>query len=325
MTDDNNQPLSPASRFNAIVLGKMQKAFNKNQEVDLTSVIPLSYAARLAERKEQQTGELSQWKNTTVSNYFSEETSTRPKSYVPTVSQSSTDTTVLLSLFPDDPPLIKFPLSDALQNLLWVSGLQSTQYAQEISQTLPKVIRNGEVLWHSEVCANNMVVKCNPEIVVKIVPNKGDTTEFTSLQYLAQKVPDIPAPKPLGLIVIGDTSYIFISFIPGETLDKVWSTMSENQKNSISDQLNELFLELRQLQAREGMHLGGVSGEGCKIREGTPVSASHLSATVQNLKISNSQTRILGVLYISDSCAACYQIRRRHMCSRMETYSLRTS
>ena len=135
---------------------------------------------------------------------------------------------------------------------------------KKLLETLPKVIQQGEILWQSKTNTDNVVVKCNQEVVVKIVPSMGDYTEFTSLQYLADHVPEIPAPKPLGLIGVGDLSYVFMSFIGGTTLERAWPGMLASQKKSITEQLNKYFLRLRQQQCPDGVAFGGVSGEGCK-------------------------------------------------------------
>ena len=96
------------------------------------------------------------------------------------------------------------------------------------------------------------------------MPNFDDYTEYTSMQYLAQHAPEIPVPKPLGLLVSNRTSYIFMSFIPGVTIDQVWAKLSRDQKFSIGNQLNSELFKLRQLKLHDGVPLGGVCGEGCK-------------------------------------------------------------
>jgi hypothetical protein len=165
---------------------------------------------------------------------------------------------------PDGQLRVVFPLPDQVQTLLQVPKLPNTCCAQSIPEKLPQVIQNGQILWQSEVCTNNVVVKCSPEIAVKITPNKDDFTEYTAMQYVAKNVPGVPAPKPLGLITMGTVSYIFMSFIPGMTLDKVWPSLCESQKETISSQLNDLFLQLRRQRLPDGMGFGGVCGEGCK-------------------------------------------------------------
>lgn len=92
--------------------------------------------------------------------------------------------------------------------------------------------------------------------------------------------PDIAAPRPLGMMTPKATSYIFMSFVPGITLDKIWSSLSDGQKDLISDQLNDLLLRLRNLQKPDHLPLGGVGGERCKDTRRHTRSCRKVIATV---------------------------------------------
>lgn len=52
-----------------------------------------------------------------------------------------------------------------------------------------------------------------------------------------------------------------MSYIPSTTLRDAWPTLSHDNKLSIQQQLNELFVELREIK-QHGGRLGGVGGEG---------------------------------------------------------------
>jgi hypothetical protein len=39
------------------------------------------------------------------------------------------------------------------------------------------------------------VLKCNEELVAKVIGNDEDYTKYASIQYLTDNAPDIPAPK----------------------------------------------------------------------------------------------------------------------------------
>lgn len=145
---------------------------------------------------------------------------------------------------------------------------------------LRKAIQEGHIIWQSETTQNYSVVKCNSSIVVKILPGLEDHTEYTTMQYLMKHAPDIPAPRPLGMMTSEATSYIFMSFIPGITPDKIWTSLSERQKDLISDQLNDLLLKLRNLQKPDLLPLGGVGGEGCKDTRRHTRSCRKVIATV---------------------------------------------
>lgn len=145
---------------------------------------------------------------------------------------------------------------------------------------LRKAIQAGHIIWQSETSHNHSVVKCNERIVVKIIPGLEDHTEYTTMQFLMKHAPGIPAPRPLGVVTLKATSYIFMSFVPGITLDKIWSSLPEGQKDLISNQLNDLLLKLRNLQKPDHMPLGGVGGEGCKDTRRHTRSCTKVIATV---------------------------------------------
>ncbi len=160
---------------------------------------------------------------------------------------------------------VVFPLSESVQTLLGVHAHTiSNGHSQSLSTNLNNIIKISEIIWQSKACCGHTVVKCSANIVAKIVPSLEDYTEYTSMQYLVQHAPDIPAPKPLGLVSSNRTSYIFMSFVPGLTVNQIWPQLSRDQKASISDQLNDALLRLRALNVPDSVSLGGVDGEGCK-------------------------------------------------------------
>lgn len=108
-----------------------------------------------------------------------------------------------------------------------------------------------------------MVFKFTAGTVVKAVRRVHDYTEYTTLQYLQQHRPSIPAPKPLGLVRMSGISLIFMTHMPSTALGEVWHKLDGDQKNSIREQLDSIFKDLRSI-PYNGLSLGGVVGEGCK-------------------------------------------------------------
>jgi hypothetical protein len=159
-----------------------------------------------------------------------------------------------------------FTLSPSVSNLLETFGnspQDSMNSGDDFARRLDMFLQASEIIWVSEACANHRVVR-HADVVVKIVPNLGDFTEYTSMLYLEKHHPEIPASRPKGLLTIEGTAYIFMSYIPGITLNRVWKFLCEGQKKSIRDQLDRILLKLRDLRHPEEMPLGGVRGEGCK-------------------------------------------------------------
>jgi hypothetical protein len=108
------------------------------------------------------------------------------------------------------------------------------------------------------------VVKCNEDIVAKVIWGNMDYTEYTSMQFLAERAPDIPAPRTHSLIALGPFRVIFMSYIPGITLAQAWPRLSHEGKLSIQQQLEDIFCRLRSLRQEDGRELGGVCGEWVK-------------------------------------------------------------
>lgn len=184
-----------------------------------------------------------------------------------------------------------FPLSESVRDLLQV-GTHDKRVIQPqfLSIKLSNMIESSEVIWKSETCSGCAVIRCSEKIVAKIVPEINDYTEYTSMQYLEEHAPEIPAPRPLGLLVSKTTSYIFMSFVPGLTVNKIWPKASHEQKISISNQIGEVLLKLRQINVPDGVSLGGVCGEGCKdARRHTRISQERIStcAAFEDFQFSN--------------------------------------
>jgi aminoglycoside phosphotransferase (APT) family kinase protein len=68
-----------------------------------------------------------------------------------------------------------------------------------------------------------------------------------ALEYLAQHAPEIPAPRPHGLVKLADLNVMFMSYVPGCTLAKAWAGMSIKDKKTIQNQMNKTFLKVRSL------------------------------------------------------------------------------
>ncbi len=137
------------------------------------------------------------------------------------------------------------------------------------------MLEAGEIIW--SYCGT-YVVKYGSDFVVKI--KDPDTTEYSSMAFLEQAGNPIPAPKPLGLVTVDGYAYLFMSYIKGDTLEKVWPRLNTEQKGSLKSQLNGMLEKLRGLSRPKGCHLGGVRGEGCKdTRRSTRIS----KAPIQNV------------------------------------------
>ncbi|KAK1144373.1 hypothetical protein N8T08_005526 [Aspergillus melleus] len=141
---------------------------------------------------------------------------------------------------------IVYPLSEKVIPLL---AQYSTQEDESIDgektpvSALTKLIWGSPKLWESPI--RGVVVKCSEDIIAKVVTGNRDYTEYTSMQYLMKQAPDIPVPRPHGLIAFSPLRVIFMTYIPGKTLAQAWPSLSHDNKVSIQHQLNGIFRRLR--------------------------------------------------------------------------------
>ncbi|KAJ5571990.1 hypothetical protein N7535_005650 [Penicillium sp. DV-2018c] len=157
---------------------------------------------------------------------------------------------------------VVFPLSNTVITLITTSSKNSPNgHKKPLATSLKQLLLDSPKLWESPV--RGMVVQCSENIVAKVIIGNGDSTEYTSLQFLAQRAPDIPVPRAHGMVALGPFSVIFMSYVPGMTLAQAWPTLSQKEKLSIQQQLGDIFYHLRSLRP-DSQHIGGVHGEGAK-------------------------------------------------------------
>lgn len=174
------------------------------------------------------------------------------------------DTRSLLE--PTETAEILSPLSGELSRLLPDTG--------NLTESIIDLFARAEVIFQNRWGLSTMVLRIAEDIVVKFSRAADDTDEYSALEYLRKYLPNFPSPKPHGLIKLSDYYLMFMSYVPGSDLEKVWPQLDTAQKRSVSTQLNTLFLELRSLPYPKNKPLGGLQGQGCKDgRRGLRVSS----------------------------------------------------
>jgi aminoglycoside phosphotransferase len=194
---------------------------------------------------------------------------------VPPEPSESTQSNGHLSIpLPTDPSDIVRPLSDAVKSILDIhSDKASLAQGFELTNALARTLKNSEIIWQSKSSSNRYVAKLSSNLAVKSFRGISDFTEYTSMEFLELHKPHLPVPRPHGLITAGGSAYLFMALVPGISLNKIWPELQEEQKMDLSNELNFIFLDLRQLECPDGTPLGGPGGEGCKdTRRHTRVS-----------------------------------------------------
>lgn len=131
-----------------------------------------------------------------------------------------------------------------------------------LSENLLNLLTKGEILYNW--AASILVLKVSETLVVKVTNEQAAFTEHSSLSFLQEHLPSFPAPRPHGLVRLSNTHLLFMTFIPGQDLEKVWPQLDNHQKQSITNQLGPLFHQLRSIPYQSSTALGGVGGDGCK-------------------------------------------------------------
>ncbi|CUA75541.1 hypothetical protein RSOLAG22IIIB_05939 [Rhizoctonia solani] len=79
------------------------------------------------------------------------------------------------------------------------------------------------------------------------------TTEGRCLWAIRKSLGDaVPVPEVYGWTKEGGVSYIYMEYIPGETLSNRWDSLSDSEKRDICDQLRTMVGHLRTIQQPDG-------------------------------------------------------------------------
>ncbi|KAB8256782.1 hypothetical protein BDV32DRAFT_90497 [Aspergillus pseudonomiae] len=232
---------SKASKFNTHVIKKLQAAVNMDPEIDLTTKLPSEYSSRL---------DIMRRENAVVNDA--------------PVDNTLRDGEDIRSAFSaSDSIEIVYPPSQAVWRLLG-QPLGAITPSASLSQQLLDILHSSEIIWKAPFARQKMVFRCDNNIVLKVIRNMDDYTEYTALQYLQQHKPSVPIPEPSGLLRVNDVSLVFMTHVPSRILAEVWPVMDLAQKTSVKEQLSTILQNLRSLPFTAGTQFGGVGGEGCK-------------------------------------------------------------
>lgn len=196
----NEGDSSEAAFYNARVLRRIQKALERDPEVDITTVLPKAYLSQLARRKV-----------------------VKPETTVPTPPETSQhDLPILL---PSQPAHIVHPLSHTTKAILGFPTEDSTVSGTDLTRVLAHTLSSSEIIWRAKSSMYRYVVRCGDQLAIKCVKNNQNFTGYTCLQFLEKHMPEVPAPRSHGLVASGEYAWIITSFVPGAILADIWDTL----------------------------------------------------------------------------------------------------
>ncbi|OAT08384.1 hypothetical protein BDBG_04342 [Blastomyces gilchristii SLH14081] len=282
-----NRPDAP--QMNQTLMQAFHDALENNPSADLLSVVGAAYlrAHRVAQYKElSETGclnfltvnnlhdEINAHPEINLRDYFPSDYDRRYRWLMPTAKaeektleppqKKEPSDWLCEKLSRIDTASILYPLSNQATALIQKYSVDNSYSSPEtaLAAAMKMLILHSERLF--DLSIRGVVVKCGDELAIKVFPNSRDLTEYHNLQYLAAHAAELPIPRVHGLVALGTFRAMFMSYIPGITLDKAWPSLSHEAKLSLRRQLDWIFVQLRSLQQRDGLQLGGVGGEGVK-------------------------------------------------------------
>lgn len=266
---------TPAAKWNVNILRLLSAGIERDPEADITTLLPPRYLAKLNSLK-------APGKVQFLSVLFLESFSRQPlliilgRSATKAKKASFPNHDIRSRLSPADACTILRGLSPDLRDVLGY-GQGDDPSEASLSKALVDVLDNSEVQYESAWAASVMVFRIDKNLVAKVAAaEEFAITEYESLAYLQEQLPQFPAPRPHGVVRLGEhTTFLLSSFVRGTTLEKVWSQLDDAQKRTLSGQIDTLFGELRlALPLPENQPLGSVDGEGCRDLRRTCRSSS---------------------------------------------------
>jgi aminoglycoside phosphotransferase (APT) family kinase protein len=172
---------------------------------------------------------------------------------------------------PEGDLIITRPLADQVVRLLGLSD-GKVGVAEAISSLHPPVIHDapstellraiekGTLIWH--LCGK-FVVRLDENIAVKFA-YAMDVNDAVAMEHIKSHAPDMAIPVPFGVASVGAFNYVFMSFVDGVSLDKLWPSLTIPLKQSVQAKLTTIMHQLRALPLPSGPALGSGEPRRCK-------------------------------------------------------------
>lgn len=94
---------------------------------------------------------------------------------------------------------------------------------------LTRLIQDGEIVSSGPVPSRRMVVKCGVVTIAKLVWGTEEFTDIPQFSICWSTNLTFQHLRPLGLLRMGNVSILFISYLPGTTLEAVWADLAADQ------------------------------------------------------------------------------------------------
>ncbi|KAI9929096.1 hypothetical protein MW887_001500 [Aspergillus wentii] len=140
----------------------------------------------------------------------------------------------------------------------------SSDDASTVIGALNELVASSDIIWH---LGSTAVLGLNSELVLK-VGSAFDVSHIPTLDYIKQQAPNVPIPEIHGILQQPGSQriFLFMSRVPGESLDSKWQSLGKDQKASIREQLDAIVKDFRSIPAPPAEEPQAVFGGGCPRR-----------------------------------------------------------
>ena len=134
------------------------------------------------------------------------------------------------------------------------------QYLHVTTEDLVSLVSSGDNIW--SLCGLD-IIKIDENLVVKRGRLTLRTLEEAANMQIIRQLTSIPVPEIVRIHAQGRKAYIFMSYVPGSTLQDIWPTLSMEAKQNITDQLKTYMDELRAIPSPSSCYFGSLETHIC--------------------------------------------------------------
>jgi aminoglycoside phosphotransferase len=135
----------------------------------------------------------------------------------------------------------------------------TSKYLHVTTKDLVSRVSSGDNIWS---LSGRDVVKIDENLVAKCGPTLETLEEAANMQFIRQ-LTSIPVPEIVRVHAQGREAYIFMSYIPGSTLQDIWPTLGTEERHNITDQLKTCMDELRAVPPPSPCYFGSLETHIC--------------------------------------------------------------
>lgn len=246
--------LSGAAELNRNLMFHLQAVLERDPEADLLSIIPADYRDKMAIYKPDPSKPRLRYKKLPHP-YYQKQLEMHDLRALPALFEELDRATTVT---------IEEPLSDAVQELLdqhSTPACDTEEAAQWLVEPIKSLLRASNTLWAFSY--RGAVFKCGDKIAAKVMEGGYSNIRngYSTMKFLAENAPDVPAPRPHGMVCMGSCNITFMTYFPSSTLGAVWKTLQLEQKLSIQHQLDEILERMRRLKREDGQPPGSIHSE----------------------------------------------------------------